>query len=106
MAGGQQAPAAPPADPVLARGRAVFVREPCAFCHTVRGADAAAAPVPDLTHLASRATLAAGTLPNTRGHSPAGCWTRPPASPARPCLRWSFPPMTSRRCLAWMESLK
>jgi cytochrome c oxidase subunit 2 len=40
----------------------------CALCHTVRGTDASGRVGPDLTHLASRATLAAGTLPNTSDH--------------------------------------
>jgi cytochrome c oxidase subunit 2 len=35
------------------------------MCHTVRGTLAGARTAPDLTHLASRRTLAAGTLPNT-----------------------------------------
>jgi cytochrome c oxidase subunit 2 len=38
----------------------------CFACHTVRGVDAAAGVVgPDLTHFASRTTLAGGTLQNT-----------------------------------------
>ena len=38
----------------------------CALCHTIRGTDAGGRAGPDLTHLASRRTLAAGTLPNTK----------------------------------------
>jgi cytochrome c oxidase subunit 2 len=34
----------------------------------VRGSDAGGRFGPDLTHVASRATLAAGTMPNTTGH--------------------------------------
>ena len=41
---------------------------PCAYCHTVRGTPAGGRVGPDLTHLASRLTLAGGTLPNTRGN--------------------------------------
>lgn len=50
------------------RGRAVFLARQCAFCHTVRGTGAYGNVGPDLTHLASRGTIAAGTLPNSRGH--------------------------------------
>ena len=64
----QLAPAAEPADPSRARGRQVFLSSPCVMCHTVRGTDAGSRVGPDLTHVASRATLAAGTLENTRGH--------------------------------------
>jgi cytochrome c oxidase cbb3-type subunit III len=49
------------------RGRDVFLWGPCALCHTIRGTQALATVGPDLTHLASRETLA-GVLPNTRGN--------------------------------------
>jgi cytochrome c oxidase subunit 2 len=61
----QAAPAA--AEALTAEGRAVFERRPCGACHTVRGTAAAGSTGPDLTHLASRGTLAAGLLPMTRG---------------------------------------
>ncbi|HEX8558091.1 MAG TPA: cytochrome c oxidase subunit II [Pyrinomonadaceae bacterium] len=64
----QLAPAAEPATPSQAQGRHVFLSSPCVMCHTVRGSDAGSRVGPDLTHVASRATLAAGTLENTRGH--------------------------------------
>jgi cytochrome c oxidase subunit 2 len=38
----------------------------CAGCHTVRGTSADGVQAPDLTHLATRRSLAAVTLPNTR----------------------------------------
>jgi cytochrome c oxidase subunit 2 len=41
-----------------------FVEYRCGLCHAVRGTLAGAVNAPDLTHLASRRTLAAGTLPN------------------------------------------
>lgn len=37
----------------------------CAICHTVRGTEAGGILGPDLTHLMSRQTIAAGTLTNT-----------------------------------------
>jgi cytochrome c oxidase subunit II len=60
----QTAPA--PATPEQQRGFEITTRGPCAMCHTVRGTSAGARTAPDLTHLASRSTLAAGTVPNTR----------------------------------------
>jgi cytochrome c oxidase subunit 2 len=50
------------------RGRQLVQAGSCAMCHTVRGTAAGARRAPDLTHLASRATLAAGTLPFSRAH--------------------------------------
>lgn len=60
-----EAPA--PATPALLAGQHEFQTH-CAACHTVRGSDAAGVIGPDLTHLMSRDTLAAGTLPNTPGN--------------------------------------
>lgn len=54
--------------PELRAGRDVFLNGPCVMCHTVRGTGAMASVAPDLTHLASRASLASGTLENTRGN--------------------------------------
>lgn len=62
---GQRAPATPPADPQAVRGQALFQSVSCAMCHTVQGTLAQGKRAPDLTHLASRLTLAAGTLGNT-----------------------------------------
>lgn len=42
-----------------------FMRAGCAGCHTIRGVSEAASVGPDLTHFASRRTIAAGTLANT-----------------------------------------
>jgi cytochrome c oxidase subunit 2 len=57
----------PPATTALERrGEKIFLRGPCASCHTLRGTSASGFVGPDLTHLASRSTLGALTLPNTR----------------------------------------
>jgi cytochrome c oxidase subunit 2 len=61
----QIAPASP--SPNLAQDVAVFQAR-CGVCHTVRGTPAGGKVGPDLTHVMSRGTLAAGTLPNTPGH--------------------------------------
>jgi cytochrome c oxidase subunit 2 len=60
----QAHPAAAPTGALAARGRRVFLSEPCADCHTIRGTSADAKIGPDLTHVASRETLAANTIPN------------------------------------------
>jgi cytochrome c oxidase subunit 2 len=63
-----RAPASEPADDLARHGREVFLSAPCASCHTIRGTDAAGRNGPDLTHLASRRRIAAGTLANAAGH--------------------------------------
>jgi cytochrome c oxidase subunit 2 len=59
--------ATPPesSDAAVVRGKELFLSGSCMLCHAVQGTDAAARKAPDLTHVASRATLAAGTLANT-----------------------------------------
>jgi cytochrome c oxidase subunit II len=59
---------ATPADSVEQKGQEVFLSTRCVMCHTVRGTPANSRIGPDLTHLASRISLASGTLPNSRGH--------------------------------------
>lgn len=62
----QRGPAPDPSDSVRSRGREVFLRSACILCHTIRGTDAAGRIGPDLTHVSSRLTIAAGTLAMTR----------------------------------------
>ena len=61
----QARPAAPPEGPAAARGQQVFSANGCTACHTVRGTPAAGRIGPDLTHLAGRGEIGAGTLPNS-----------------------------------------
>jgi len=61
-------PATEPTTDEQRLGREVFLHAACVQCHTIRGTIAGATVGPDLTHLASRGTIAAGTLPNRRGH--------------------------------------
>ncbi|HEX6572441.1 MAG TPA: cytochrome c oxidase subunit II [Steroidobacteraceae bacterium] len=63
----QARPATAPADPFLALGRDSFMRGECAECHTIRGTSARGARGPDLTHVGSRLSLAAGVLGNHEG---------------------------------------
>jgi cytochrome c oxidase subunit 2 len=64
----QLKPAAEPSTPDQQRGKDVFLGSTCPMCHAVQGTNAQGRRAPDLTHFASRATLAAGTVPNTRGY--------------------------------------
>jgi cytochrome c oxidase subunit 2 len=47
------------------RGLQIVQRSACVMCHTIRGTAAGGRMGPDLTHLATRSTLAAGTRPFT-----------------------------------------
>lgn len=63
----QLKPALPPAAPDIAEGEAAFLQH-CGACHAVRGSGARGIFGPDLSHLMTRGTLAAGTIPNTPGY--------------------------------------
>lgn len=54
------------ARPAAPQAQAVFAQR-CAACHRVRGTQASGRAGPDLTHVAARRSIAAGTLPMTRG---------------------------------------
>jgi cytochrome c oxidase subunit II len=67
-AAAERRPAREPSEAQQRRGRDLFVNGRCGMCHAVQGTTAAARYGPDLTHFASRQTLAAGMLPNTLGY--------------------------------------
>src|SRR5690606_9930190 len=62
----QRQPAQAPTSARLEVGQRHFMQA-CAQCHTVRGTAAAGTLGPDLTHIGSRSSLAAGVLPNNAG---------------------------------------
>jgi cytochrome c oxidase subunit II len=87
------------------RGQTVFLRD-CAQCHAVRGTSARGVLGPDLTHIASRYTLAAATLPNNRGHL-AG-WISDPQriKPGNKMPRSQLSPQEQNDLLSYLETLQ
>jgi cytochrome c oxidase subunit II len=61
----QQIPAQTPSDPVALRGQQLFTSSTCVGCHTIAGTSASGTVGPNLTHLASRATIGAGVVPQS-----------------------------------------
>jgi cytochrome c oxidase subunit 2 len=102
----QRRPAAQPVDDMQRRGQEVFLSSPCMMCHTIRGTPAGGKVAPDLTHLASRRMLAAGTLPNTPG-ALAG-WIIDPQNlkPGNKMPAHHFDPAELQALLAYLVSLK
>ncbi|MFT3784500.1 MAG: cytochrome c oxidase subunit II [Nibricoccus sp.] len=49
---------------LVARGRKLFQEKTCVSCHSIRGHEGAGVTAPDLTHVGSRTTIAAGLLEN------------------------------------------
>jgi cytochrome c oxidase subunit 2 len=72
---GLKAPPVPTAGPALA-GYTLFQTRQCASCHNVAGTPATGQVAPDLSHVASRRTIAAGTLPTT--HDNLATWIADP----------------------------
>ena len=64
----QLKPAPEPATPLVKAGHDWFMSHACSNCHSIGGTEAGGRTGPDLTHLASRQTIAAGTLPMSRGN--------------------------------------
>jgi cytochrome c oxidase subunit 2 len=72
----QQKPADPPSpnDNMALAGQQVFLDQKCAVCHTVKGLDDRSVDAsevdlgPDLTHIASRLTIAGASLTNNKGN--------------------------------------
>lgn len=95
-----------PADSVTRRGQEIFLATTCVMCHTIQGTPAGSRVGPDLTHLAGRRTIAAGTLPNTRGNL-AG-WIVDPQR-IKPGVRMppnEITPDDLQALLAYLESLE
>jgi cytochrome c oxidase subunit 2 len=94
-----------PRSPRIAEGETDFVAH-CGICHSVRGSHAGGALGPDLSHLMTRRTIAAGTVPNEPGYLAA--WISDPQhiKPGNlmPILDLSGPQLTAIE--AYLETLK
>jgi cytochrome c oxidase subunit 2 len=105
-ANGQIAAAATPVGPEQQQGQAVFLNHACVMCHQIRGTTAGGQVGPDLTHVGSRLTVAAGELPLTRGSLAA--WIADPQG-VKPGNRMPMVPLGSdelNAVSAYLEGLK
>ena len=103
---GQRQSAAEPATDSEKHGQQVFLSTTCVMCHTITGTIAGGRVGPDLTHLASRSILAAGAIPNARGHL-AG-WIADPQTikPGAKMPQNPLPPEDLRDLVDYLEALK
>ncbi|HEY0584804.1 MAG TPA: c-type cytochrome [Pseudoduganella sp.] len=88
------------------RGQEIFLAARCNACHTVRGVADGGALGPDLTHIASRAHIAAGALPFSRAALTG--WIADPQA-AKPGARMppsSLPPDDLQALASWLETLQ
>jgi cytochrome c oxidase subunit II len=95
-----------PTSSLARRGQEVFLTSSCVMCHAIGGTPAGSRVGPDLTHLASRRTIAAGTLPNTRGNL-AGWIVDPQAiKPGAKMPANDLAPADLQALLAYLETLR
>jgi cytochrome c oxidase subunit 2 len=100
------APVRRPSGVTQAQGARLFAADQCASCHQIRGTSAAGTIGPDLTHVATRSTLAALTIPN----QPAALrqWIANPqrAKPGNRMPDLGLPPSEIDQIAAYLESLR
>ena len=102
----QLATAPAPSTPLQMAGYRYFVTRECSSCHNVAGSPAGGQIGPDLTHVASRRSIGAGTLPLNRGNLYG--WIADPQS-HKPGSRMPTIPMEPRdlhSLVAYIETLK
>lgn len=94
-----------PAPALASRGRDLIEQGACGQCHSVRGTAARGRAGPDLTHVAARKSLAAGTLPLTRG-ALMGWITQPQAiKPGAEMPASGLSPADTLAVVAYLEGL-
>jgi cytochrome c oxidase subunit 2 len=101
---GQQKPAIE--DPQASQAKAAFGTLACVNCHMIRGTSAVGKFGPDLTHLMSRQTLAAGVLANTAQNLRA--WVNDPQEAKPGCFMPSMKltPPELDQVVAYLQSLR
>jgi cytochrome c oxidase subunit 2 len=95
-----------PATALARAGEHVFMTSQCESCHTIGGTPARGEIGPDLTHVASRTSLASDTIPNTP--SELAAWIRNPQA-IKPGVRMPDLGLSSTQItevVAYLESLK
>src|SRR5439155_12984493 len=99
-------PAREPAGTVARRGRELFLSESCSGCHQIRGTSANGQIGPDLTHLATRTTLAALTIPNSNRDLTE--WVADPQhfKPGNKMPALALKPGELKALVAYLESLR
>ena len=99
-------PARAPTAPLAKAGYAYVMTRQCAMCHNITGTEAGAHVGPDLTHLASRRSIAAGTLPMNRGNLYG--WVADPQAnkPGSKMPTLGLEPNQLHAIVAYLETLK
>jgi cytochrome c oxidase subunit 2 len=102
----QLQPAGTPRSPLALAGYRYVTSRQCSMCHTISGTSAGGRVGPDLTHLASRRTIAAGALPMGKGNLYG--WVEDPQSikPGTKMPTIGLEPNDLHAVVAYLETLK
>jgi cytochrome c oxidase subunit 2 len=102
----QLKPAYAPNSPLALAGYKYVTPGPCSACHNIGGTPASGQIAPDLTHLASRRSIAAGTLPMSKGNLYG--WVEDPQSlkPGSRMPTIGLEPDQLHAVVAYLETLK
>ena len=102
----QLQPAPAPTTPLVRAGYNYVTSRQCSMCHNISGTSASAKVGPDLTHLASRRTIAAGTMPMSKGNLYG--WVEDPQSikPGSHMPTIGLEPNELHSVVAYLETLK
>ena len=102
----QLQPAPAPATPLTQAGYNYVAQHQCSMCHNISGTPVGGRVGPDLTHLASRRTLAAGTMPMSTGNLYG--WIADPQSlkPGTKMPTTGIEPNDLHAVVAYLETLK
>ena len=102
----QRQPAPAPRTPLQLAGYNIFINRQCSSCHAITGTPASGSVAPDLTHVASRASIGAGTFPMRTGHLYA--WLADPqsAKPGNNMPTIGLEPSELHALVAYLETLK
>jgi cytochrome c oxidase subunit 2 len=99
-------PARPPATPLAQAGYNYVAQHECSMCHNISGTPASATVGPDLTHFASRRTIAAGMLPMSENNLHG--WIADPQAvkPGTKMPKIPMQPSDVDAVVAYLETLK
>ena len=102
----EAAPAASPQTALERRGEQVFLNGACSSCHAIRGTSARGYVGPDLTHLASRTSLAGLAIPNTPSYLGRWITDSQHLKPGNKMPNFPLPDAQVRALVAYLGSLK
>lgn len=102
----QQQPAPEPTSALVREGQQIFLGSACVSCHTIEGTNASGNAGPDLTHLANRLTLGAGTISNSRANLAGWIVNSQAIKPGNKMPPMNLNPEDLQALLAYLESLE